>query len=54
LSANASDIDKELAYKIILTYCKTSPQNSYTLSCDEVEIINSPFASRNEIQPFTL
>jgi tRNA-specific 2-thiouridylase len=54
LSANANDIDKELAYKIVLTYCKTTPQNSYTLSHDEVEIISSPFASRDEIQPFTL
>ncbi|EDZ63626.1 hypothetical protein SMGD1_1283 [Sulfurimonas gotlandica GD1] len=54
LSKDASDEDKELAKKVILTYCKAKPQNSYTLSLDGSESQSSPYASRDEIQAFTI
>lgn len=54
LSKNASDADKELAGKIILTYCKSKPENSYTVSFDGEEVTASPLQSREEILPFTI
>lgn len=54
LSKSASDDDKELATKIILTYCKTSTQNSYIISYDGEEVNGSPLESRDEIKPFTI
>ncbi len=54
LSKSASQSDKELATKIILTYCKTTPDKSYTVSYDGDDVQGSPFASREEIQPFTI
>ena len=54
LSKSASDEDKELATKIVLTYCKTNPQSSYTISYDGVDVEGSPFDSRDEIKPFTI
>jgi tRNA-specific 2-thiouridylase len=54
LSKNASDADKELATQAILTYCKTSPENTYTLSYDDEEVTGSPFESREAMKPFTI
>ncbi len=54
LSKNASEADKALAAKAVLTYCKTTPENSYTLSFDEIEVQGSPFPSREEIQAFNI
>jgi len=54
LSRSASDADKKLAAQIMLTYCKTSPQESYTIAFDEIEIQASPLQSRDAIKPFTL
>ncbi len=54
LSKNASESDKALATKAVLTYCKTTPENNYTLSFDEVEVQGSPFPSREEIQAFNI
>ncbi len=54
LSKNASEADKALATKAVLTYCKTTPENSYTLSFDELEVQGSPFTSREEIQSFNI
>lgn len=54
VSKNATDADKELASKIILTYCKTTPQKNYTLSYDDFEVESSPFASREDIQAFAI
>ena len=54
LSKNASDLDKETSAKIILTYCKTSVENSYTLSFDGEETSASPLHSREDIKPFTI
>jgi len=54
LSKNASQADKELATKTVLTYCKTKDDTIYRLSYDGDEVQGSPFASRDEIKPFTI
>lgn len=54
LSKSATDEDKELASKIILTYCKTTPQSSYILAYDGEEVEAMPLASRDEIKPFAI
>lgn len=52
LSKNASEEDKKLSASAILTYCKTSVDNSYTLSYDGQEVTASPFSSREAMKPF--
>jgi tRNA-specific 2-thiouridylase len=54
LSKNATDIDKDCATQIILTYCKTSPENTYTIAYNEEEVQGSPFESREDIKPYTI
>ena len=54
LSANASQEDKELAARIILSYCKTSNEQTYSVLCDKEKIQTNPFKSREEIQPYTI
>lgn len=54
LSKNASESDKILATKAVLTYCKTTAENIYTVSYDGVEVEGSPFPSREEIQNFNI
>ena len=55
LSKSATKADKELAAKIILTYCKTKEGMEYTLSFDKTEEIQAtPFHSRDEIKPYTI
>ncbi len=54
LSKTATPEDKEIATKIILTYCKTSPDELYTLAYDGVEVQGSPFTSREEIKPYSI
>ena len=54
LSKNATEADKELATKVILTYCKSSVENSYTISYDGEEVNGSPLESRDAIKPFTI
>lgn len=54
LSKNSTDLDKELATKAILTYCKTDVDKTYTLSYDGKEIQGSPFNSREDMKPFTI
>lgn len=54
LSKNATTADKELAARIILTYCKTQENKTYTLSFDEEELTAVPFDSRDEIKPYTV
>jgi tRNA-specific 2-thiouridylase len=54
LSKNASESDKALAAKIILTYCKTKAEESYTVSIDEMQMSSSPFASRDETRLFAV
>ena len=54
LSANATDADKELAARIILTYCKTKFDEKYTVLLEEDVTETSPLGSREEILPFTI
>ena len=54
LSKNASEEDKKLAAKTVLTYCKTKPNESYIISFDEKEVNASPFLSRNELKSFMI
>jgi len=55
LSKNATKEDKELASRIILTYCKTKEDNMYTLLYDETDEIEAkPFDSRDELKPYTV
>jgi len=54
LSINASEDDKLLAAKIILTYCKASSEEKYTISFNDKEVISSPFESRDKIQAYTI
>lgn len=54
LSKNATKEDKELAARIILTYCKTQENKTYTLSFDEEELKAVPFDSRDELKPYTI
>ncbi|DAB27789.1 MAG: ATP-binding protein [Sulfurimonas sp. RIFOXYD12_FULL_33_39] len=54
LSKSATQADKELAAKIILTYCKTKDGVSYKVSYKEDEIEATPFISRDEIKPYTV
>jgi tRNA-specific 2-thiouridylase len=55
LSKSATKEDKELAAKIILTYCKTKESEEYPLSFDKQEELKAtPFSSRDEIKPYTI
>ena len=54
LSKNATIEDKELSAIAILTYCKASADESYTLSYDGQEVTSSPFTSREAMKPFTI
>ena len=46
LSRDASETDRELAVRIILTYCKTSPEESYTLDAEGEALSGAPLESR--------
>jgi len=54
LSKNASEEDKKLAAKAILTYCKSSTDKNYKLSFDGEEVTSSPFASREVMKPYSI
>jgi len=54
LSKNATEADKELATKIVLTYCKTKHESSYTVSYDGDEVQGSPLPSREDIKPYSI
>ncbi|RLA79494.1 MAG: ATP-binding protein [Epsilonproteobacteria bacterium] len=54
LSKDATPEDKELSASAILTYCKTSIDNNYTLSYDGEEVTSSPFTSREAMKPFSI
>ena len=54
LSKDATKEDIELSANAVLTYCKTSVDNSYTLSYDGEEVTSSPFSSREAMKPFTI
>ncbi len=46
LSKNASEADRELAGRLILTYCKTAPDQSYGINIGESRMTLSPFESK--------
>ncbi|MDA3908436.1 MAG: argininosuccinate synthase [Sulfurimonas sp.] len=54
LSKDASDSDKELATKIILSYTKADPLKTYGISYDGIEQKGSPFETREEANEFNL
>ena len=54
LSKNASEDDKNLASKAILTYCKANVENSYTVAYDGSEVTASPFDSREIMKSFAI
>jgi tRNA-specific 2-thiouridylase len=55
LSKNATKADRELAAKIILTYCKTKEDTEYTVLYDNAdEIQAAPFDSRDALKPYTV
>ncbi len=55
LSKNATDEDRALASKIILTYCKTKEDTAYTILYDNTQEIEArAFDSRDELKPYTV
>jgi len=54
LSKEASDADKELATKIILSYTKADPNKIFTISYDGQELKGSPFETRAEANKFNI
>ncbi len=54
LRKTATKEDKELSARIILTYTKAKPDESYTLMFDDEEIEASPFESREAIKPYMI
>ena len=54
LSRSASEDDKAIAAKVMLTYCKTKAEEIYQVSFDGQEVQATPLASREEIKPFTI
>jgi len=54
LSKDASDADKELATKIILSYTKADPSKTYVVSYDGVEKKGSPFQTRQEANKYNI
>jgi tRNA-specific 2-thiouridylase len=54
LSKDASDADRELATKIILSYTKADPQKTYAIAYDGVEQKGSPFETREEANEYNI
>jgi len=54
LSKDTSELDKDLAMRAILTYCKTDVNNSYRVAFDGSEVTASPFDSREAMKPFAI
>lgn len=54
LSKNATFQDREIATQAILTYCKTQPEQTYTLSYDGIEVQGKPFPSRSKMKEFSI
>ena len=48
LSRRATPNDKALATRLILTYCKTSPEEEYTLDYEGEAVTGAPLDSKNE------
>ncbi|MDD2789663.1 MAG: 7-cyano-7-deazaguanine synthase [Sulfurimonas sp.] len=54
ISKGASQNDLEFACSAALTYCKTTPQEKYSVSCDGKTIEASPLDSREALKPFSV
>jgi len=54
LSKNATDTDRELATKAMLSYTKAKVEDSFIISFDGEEVTGSPFESREAMKPFTI
>ncbi|MGE4509874.1 MAG: argininosuccinate synthase domain-containing protein [Sulfurimonadaceae bacterium] len=54
LSKSATQADKELAAKIMLTYTKATQDGAYAISFDGVEHKSTPLANRDALKPYTL
>jgi len=54
LSKNTTQEDKDVASKIVLTYCKTKADTEYKLNLDGVEVFSTPFESKEEIQKLNI
>ncbi|MEO1954441.1 MAG: ATP-binding protein, partial [Campylobacterales bacterium] len=54
LSKNASEDDKLLASRAILTYCKTELDKDYTLSFDGDEVVAKRLNSRVDMKEFSI
>lgn len=54
LSKNASDADKRVASKIIITYARSEFPNEYTVTIGEDKIIESGFKSKEDCTEFML
>jgi tRNA-specific 2-thiouridylase len=54
LSKNATDTDRELATKAMLSYTKAKVDDSFIISFDGAEVTGSPFESREAMKPFTI
>ncbi|MBD3801289.1 MAG: MnmA/TRMU family protein [Campylobacterales bacterium] len=54
LSKNASKSDRDFALRSILTYCKTSPEQEYTLDVDGETVAVTPLASRAEAAKYSI
>ncbi|MEA1915781.1 MAG: hypothetical protein U9N30_10780 [Campylobacterota bacterium] len=51
-SKNASDEDKELATKLVITYGKTDLDKIYTVNFDEYTLENTKLPSKNDAQKY--
>jgi tRNA-specific 2-thiouridylase len=54
LRNTATQADRLLAARIILTYTKADPQKRYILDFDGTEVEASPFSSRDAIKPYMI
>lgn len=54
LNKKASQADKDLAIQMVLTYCKTSVEETYKVAIDGEVYTNSPLASRQEAQNYSI
>ncbi|MBE0498029.1 MAG: MnmA/TRMU family protein [Campylobacterales bacterium] len=46
LSRNASEADRELAVRLVLTYSRTQPNQSYTIAIDGEKVTSQPFEDK--------
>lgn len=54
LSKSASEADKEMAARAVLTYCKASVDEVYTISFDGDEVQALPFNSRDAVKKYSI